>query len=101
MAERGSVTVDCRAGEDTLTIVVRDTGADLGRDQQRHFALRGNGGDRTAHAGAGRGLFTVRRFAADLGGTVALHGEPGRRGSEFRVTVPLVVPRSTVARAIA
>lgn len=98
--ERGTVTAECVAGDDALTIVVRDTGVGIARDRQRLLELHAHGGERAARAAIGRGLFTVLRFVTDLGGTVALQSEPGQ-GTEFRVTVPLVVARSAAARDIA
>ena len=98
--ERGTVTVECLAGGEALTVVVRDTGVGIARDRQHLLALHARGGGRASRAAVGRGLFTVLRFVTDLGGTIALQSEPGQ-GSEFRVTVPLVLARSAAARDIA
>lgn len=89
--ERGSVTAECLADEDGVTIVVRDTGVGIAPDEQRRIL------EPHPRSGAGVGILTVLRFATDLGGTVALHSEPGR-GSEFRVTLSLVLPPPALAR---
>ncbi len=99
--ERGTVSAECGVAGDALAVVVRDTGIGIPPDEQRRiFELHGRAGDPAARDGSGVGLFTVTRFARDLGGTVALTSELGR-GSEFRVTVPLLLPLSRTARDIA
>lgn len=96
--ERGSVTVACHSEGGTLTVVVRDTGIGIAPDEQRRiFELHARAGDTAAHAGSGVGLYTVTRFARELGGTVSMTSELGR-GSEFRVALPLVLPRPALAR---
>lgn len=96
--ERGSVTVACHSEGGTLTVVVRDTGIGIAPDEQRRiFELHARAGDTAAHAGSGVGLYTVTRFARELGGTVSMTSELGR-GSEFRVVVPLVLSRPALSR---
>lgn len=96
--ERGSVTVACHSEGGTLTVVVRDTGIGIAPDEQRRiFELHARAGDTAAHAGSGVGLYTVTRFARELGGTVSMTSELGR-GSEFRVALPLVLPHPALAR---
>jgi signal transduction histidine kinase len=46
--ERGTVTAECIAGDDALTIVVRDTGIGIARDRQRLLALNVGSGGRAA-----------------------------------------------------
>jgi signal transduction histidine kinase len=99
--ERGTVSAECVVADDALALVVRDTGIGIPADEQRRiFQPYGRAGDPAMRDGSGIGLVTVTRFARDLGGTVALTSELGR-GSEFRVTVPLVLPLSRTARDIA
>ncbi len=96
--ERGSVTVACHSEGGTPTVVVRDTGIGIAPDEQRRiFELHARAGDTAAHAGSGVGLYTVTRFARELGGTVSMTSELGR-GSEFRVALPLVLPHPALAR---
>jgi len=77
---------------------VRDTGIGIAPDEQRRiFELHARAGDTAAHAGSCVGLYTVTRFARELGGTVSMTSELGR-GSEFRVALPLVLPRPALAR---
>ena len=98
LTEHGSVTAECRADDDALSIVVRDTGRGIPPDEQRRiFERHEQTGDTASPARSGVGLSTVTRFARELGGTVSMTSELGR-GSEFRVVVPTMLPRHALSR---
>lgn len=93
-AERGTVTVACAVCDGGVVIVGRDTGCGVPPAEQRRnvdLGRRGGMTDAGAPRGGGVGLFTVTRFVAELGGSIALDSRLGV-GSEFRVTLPLVSP---------
>jgi signal transduction histidine kinase len=78
---------------DGLDVVVRVSDSGIGiapADQEKVFEMfcQGDGSDSRRHGGTGLGLYIVRRFAAQFGGTVELESAPGR-GSVFTVRLPI------------
>jgi signal transduction histidine kinase len=86
MPEGGTATVRLeRAGTDTATLTVQDTGYGIEPDQlERIFEPFFS----TKRTGSGLGLTTVRSGIAAMGWDVQVTSAPGR-GTAFRVTIPL------------
>lgn len=86
--EKGSVAVSAECDEAGLRLRVADTGIGISEeDRSRIFEpfLQANSPQRSR--GTGLGLYIVRHFAEQLGGSVTLDSEPGQ-GSIFTVTLP-------------
>jgi signal transduction histidine kinase len=97
--DRGQVSVECRADDHTVTFVVEDTGIGIpAPDRERIFELfhRGSDPEHQRRHGTGVGLYLVRRYAVECGGTVTLTSAP-RQGSVFTLTLPRVIAKSRVA----
>jgi signal transduction histidine kinase len=89
--ERGSVRVDAAFDGTAVSIRVADTGIGIRlEDQAAIFEMFGqaDGSDSRRFGGTGLGLYIVRRFVAQLGGTVDLDSALGR-GAVFTVRIPL------------
>jgi signal transduction histidine kinase len=77
-----------------LTYGVRDTGCGIPHDLHETIFQRFEQAERSTtrtHGGSGLGLAIVRELAHLMQGEVTLQSEPGA-GSEFRVTVNLLLP---------
>ena len=85
----GALYIGCHAGEDCVTVTVRDSGIGMDKETQRHIFEKFYQGD-TSHAGKGNGLglSLVERIMTLLDGTITLDSAPGF-GSTFVVTLPL------------
>ncbi|MCW5890302.1 MAG: PAS domain-containing sensor histidine kinase [bacterium] len=90
----GSVSASLTLDGDRVVLRVADTGIGIRpEDQEVVFEMfrQADGSDTRQHGGTGLGLYLVRRFVSQLGGTVALESEPGR-GAIFTVTLPRALP---------
>jgi signal transduction histidine kinase len=88
--ERGKVRAEAGLSAGGLELRVADTG--IGIPADRHGEIfemfrQIDGSDSRAHGGSGLGLYIVRSFVEELGGTIALDSAVGR-GSTFTVTLP-------------
>ena len=99
--EKGYVKVDaCQDGE-ALVLRVSDTGIGIqAEDQQTIFEMfrQADVSDSRRYGGTGLGLYIVRRFVEQLGGTVTVESVPGR-GSVFTVRLACVGGVPLVRRA--
>src|SRR5262249_39430603 len=90
--ERGHVRAEAALERGALFIQIRDTGIGIkAEDQDAIFEKfrQADGSETRRLGGWGLGLYIVRRFAEQLGGTVPLSSQFGH-GSTFTVRLPLV-----------
>lgn len=85
----GSVLVQLRESSGRAELVVQDNGCGMNEEVLQHlfepFFTRRRGGQ-----GIGLGLSITYRIVQDHGGEILPHSDGPGRGSEFRVTLPLV-----------
>ena len=87
--ENGSVSLTMDYNNDTLTLIVEDTGTGMTEEeQQRVFGAFERLSNAAAKDGFGLGLSIVQRIVAMLGGTIRLESEKGK-GSRFMVEIPM------------
>jgi PAS domain S-box-containing protein len=92
--ERGAVRVDVGVDGQDCWIRVADTGIGIrAEDKATIFDMfrQADGSDRRRYGGTGLGLYIVRRFVTQLGGSIDLESIPSR-GSLFTVRLPLTSP---------
>ena len=87
--ENGSVSLTMDYNNDTLTLIVEDTGTGMTEEeQQRVFGAFERLSNAAAKDGFGLGLSIVQRIVSMLGGTIRLESEKGK-GSRFMVEIPM------------
>ena len=87
--ENGSVSLTMDYNNDTLTLIVEDTGTGMTEEeQQRVFGAFERLSNAAAKDGFGLGLSIVQSIVAMLGGTIQLESEKGK-GSRFMVEIPM------------
>jgi signal transduction histidine kinase len=93
--DEGFVRAEALLDGDHVVLRVSDSGIGIDpQDQERIFEMfrQGDGSDSRRHAGTGLGLYIVRRFVQQLGGTVRLASAPGH-GAVFEVRLPSAAVR--------
>jgi signal transduction histidine kinase len=99
--KQGSVRFSAQLDPDSkqLEIVVSDSGPGIPDDEIPHifemFRQATPAAADSALSGVGLGLFIVREFSAQLGGTVAVGNNEGG-GARFEVVLPLDTDRSSI-----
>ena len=86
----GDITVSAVESDDTIEIVVKDTGEGIATDAQAYIFdefRQADGSSRRRHGGTGLGLSIARRLVWMNGGKIWVESEPGI-GSVFHFTVP-------------
>src|SRR5262249_60161995 len=97
--EQGFVRADATIERGALFIQVRDTGIGIRpEDQDAIFEKfrQADGSETRRCVGSGLGLYIVRRFAEQLGGTVVVSSTPGS-GSTFTVRLPFAAALADAA----
>ena len=98
----GEIVVACEpSGEHGVAVSVRDTGIGIPPEHVPHiFEMfrQVDSSDARSYGGVGLGLYIVRQFVEQLGGTVAVESVPGR-GSTFRVVLPAARGAAATAAA--
>jgi len=90
--DHGHVSLEARAENEKLIIIVSDTGAGLSSDDaERLFQkfVRGEEGKRMCADGAGLGLYVSKHLIEDMDGTIQAESEGPGKGSVFRIEIPL------------
>lgn len=93
--------VEARHDAAGVVLTVADTGIGIrGEDHAAVFEMfrQADGSDTRRFNGSGLGLYIVRRFVDQLGGTIVLTSALGE-GSVFRITLPLSPTRQSEPRA--
>ena len=87
--DNGGVSLTTDYANDTLTLIVEDTGTGMTEEeQQRVFGAFERLSNAAAKDGFGLGLSIVQRIVSMLGGTIRLDSEKGK-GSRFTVEIPM------------
>jgi len=88
--EEGFVHVEVSVEDGDAVLVVADSGIGIpAEEQEKVFEIfrQSDSSDSRRYGGTGLGLYIVRRFVTQLGGTITLESRPGR-GSVFSVRLP-------------
>jgi len=88
--ETGYVRVSATADAEWVVLRIADSGMGIpSSEQEAIFEMfrQADGSDARRFGGVGLGLYIVRRFVTQVGGTIELDSEPGR-GSTFAVRLP-------------
>jgi len=92
---RGEVQVQAVCGDNSLTMIVRDTGFGIPIEhQQKVFERFHQVNEAHKEIGTGIGLSLVKELIQLLQGTIIVSSEPGR-GTTFTVMIPLEAGRQT------
>ncbi len=89
--EHGSIAVDCRIIDGTLTTKFSDTGIGIKPEDMEHLFKpfrQVDSGITRSHEGTGLGLSICKRLVEKLGGTIAVESTFGS-GSTFTVVLPV------------
>lgn len=85
----GKVEVSFGADEKMLSVKIKDTGAGISVEEQKHlFDAYYKGSNAQAVPGEGLGLYVVKQNLEQLGGTIRVESVPGQ-GSNFIISIPI------------
>jgi PAS domain S-box-containing protein len=101
----GLVTVELAAGDGSVSVTVRDTGAGIGPEFITHVFERFRQADASMtrrHGGLGLGLAIVKHLVEQHGGLVRAESPGEGLGSSFTIELPLAkeVPKSSARRSM-
>jgi len=97
----GTVRVAVAVREESVALIVRDTGVGIAPDALPHLFERFYQGDAThGGSGSGLGLAIAQALVSGQGGMIAVESQP-RQGAAFTVTVPRAPAATRVAAATA
>ena len=83
-----TIYVNCAVNQSTIELSVRDEGIGIPLDQQRHLFSRFFRADNaTAIQGTGLGLYIVKKYLENLGGTISFKSELNK-GTTFNILIP-------------
>lgn len=85
--QEGYVCLEIRQNDETLSIIVTDTGNGMNIEQQRVFGAFERLSNAVTQDGFGLGLSIVKHIIDMLNGTIQLESEKGK-GSRFSVKIP-------------
>ena len=75
-----------------VSIYIRDSGIGIAKEDIPHlFEAYYRGKNAEKVSGDGLGLYVVKENLEQMGGTIAVHSDPGL-GSEFILTIPVQCP---------
>ncbi|MEZ4359536.1 MAG: ATP-binding protein [Kofleriaceae bacterium] len=100
--DHGKIEVALRDRGATLELTVRDSGIGISFEDQQTLFRRFQQVDASStrgYEGTGLGLALVKQFAELMGGSVAVHSEPGH-GAEFVVVLPKTLGEGTSNTAL-
>ena len=83
----GTVLIKAEAGDETVTVTVKDTGCGISPEDLPHIWERYYKG-KHSETGTGLGLFIVRFIVESHGGTINVESEQGK-GTAFTFTLPV------------
>jgi signal transduction histidine kinase/DNA-binding response OmpR family regulator/HAMP domain-containing protein len=92
--DKGTVEITADKDDDSLRIIIKDTGIGISADHVPFIFDEFRQGDESAskkYGGTGLGLSIAKKYAVMLGGAIDVESAPGR-GSIFTVRLPLTPP---------
>ena len=88
----GEVMVHYELTDTVVSIYIRDSGIGIAKEDIPHlFEAYYRGKNAEKVSGDGLGLYVVKENLEQVGGTIAVHSDPGL-GSEFIITIPVQCP---------
>ena len=88
----GEVMVHYELTDTVVSIYIRDSGIGIAKEDIPHlFEAYYRGKNAEKVSGDGLGLYVVKENLEQMGGTIAVHSDPGL-GSEFILTIPVQCP---------
>lgn len=93
MPDGGTLTVSTRTSDDSVSLVVRDTGVGMSSEVQEKIFLPFFS-TKDVNEGTGLGLAVVHGIVSSHGGSIDVETQPGR-GTQFTILLPTAKPEET------